>query len=303
MKKLILSLLIFTLAFAVFFSLALIEVVDTTAPVVAIETPNEGDILFGTVDIYGTITEDIELSHYNISIYPGNADFNNFSLRLEQKTEYLSAGFNNQNIYTWGTSTYSPGAYLIRLAARDKAGNRDLSGDAWSGGDDSQHVIKVYVVDQFVSGGGHFLEEKPGKRKDWFGISFGGFVGIAGAEGLIGEWEVNFHNVGNNTLDKTKFHTTDISKINFYDSDSGTCAEAMNFTAYGEWNGIPGYKMIFRAGDADKQNGADTVRVTLWTPGGSLFYDSSAASEFTDESSCVGSNRTGLDNGNIQIVK
>lgn len=75
----------------------------------------------------------------------------------------------------------------------------------------------------------------------------------------------------------------------------------MNFTASGEWNGIPGYKIIFRAGDADSPKGSDTVRVTLYEPDGSDFYDTHWVDEFKDESSCVGTARTGLDNGNIKI--
>jgi len=119
--------------------------VDNTAPVVTIESPTEGNLVKGTISIYGSIIEAHELSHYNISIYPRDADFNDFSKRLEQKTEYLSSEFDNQLIYQWDTTIYNDGEYLIRLAARDKAGNRDLSGNPYIGGDDSQHVIKVMV--------------------------------------------------------------------------------------------------------------------------------------------------------------
>jgi len=121
------------------------EIGDIIAPVVTIESPTNGSIVSGIVDIYGSIIEAHELSHYNISIYPGDADFNDFSKRLEQKTEYLSSEFDNQLIYQWDTTAYTDGDYLIRFAARDKAGNRDLSGSPYLGGDDSQHVITVTV--------------------------------------------------------------------------------------------------------------------------------------------------------------
>ncbi|MFA5722391.1 MAG: peptidoglycan-binding domain-containing protein [Candidatus Paceibacterota bacterium] len=121
---------------------------DSLPPLVTIESPKEGDTVSGIVDIYGTVVEETELSHYNISIYEGDADFNSSGLRLEQKTEYLSDGFNNELIYQWDTTGYADGEYLIRLAARDKAGNRDLLGDPWLGGDDSQHVIKVIVKNE-----------------------------------------------------------------------------------------------------------------------------------------------------------
>jgi len=57
----------------------------------------------------------------------------------------------------------------------------------------------------------------------------------------MGEWEINFHNVSDDDFDKTKFHTTAISEINFYPPGSSTtCVAAMNFKAYGEFNGEPG---------------------------------------------------------------
>lgn len=120
-------------------------IVDNTAPVVTINSPTDGSLVSGTVDIFGSIIEENELSHYNIAIYPGDVDFMDFSKRLEQETVYQSSGFDNELIYQWDTTIYDDGEYLIRLAARDKAGNRDLSGDPYSGGDDSQHVISVFV--------------------------------------------------------------------------------------------------------------------------------------------------------------
>lgn len=143
MKKIILSLLVLVLIFSLV--MAVNTEVDTTAPLVTIESPEDGDIVSGSVDIYGTIVEDIELSHYNIAIYPGDADFMNFTQRLEQSTVYLSDDFNNECIYQWDTTNYEDEWYLIRLAARDKAGNRDLSQDPYAGGVDSQHVISVFV--------------------------------------------------------------------------------------------------------------------------------------------------------------
>jgi len=134
---------------------------DTQAPLVAIEEPGEGDCISGTVDIYGTIFEDKELSHYNIAVYPGDADFMDFSKRLEQMTVYRSTGFDDELIYQWDTTGYADGEYLIRLAARDKAGNRDLTGDPYLGGDDSQHVIKVIVANN--KAGVLFCSGVPGK--------------------------------------------------------------------------------------------------------------------------------------------
>lgn len=120
-------------------------VVDNDPPIVNIETPEHEDIVSGIVDIYGTVLEDIELSHYNISIYPGGADFNDFSQRIYSDTVYRSTGFNNELIYTWDTTQNIDDSYLIRLAARDEAENIDLSCDAYIGGVCSHHVIEVEV--------------------------------------------------------------------------------------------------------------------------------------------------------------
>ena len=64
--------------------------------------------------------------------------------------------------------------------------------------------VDVYqCADILVQGGGHMLEEN-GKRKNWLDISFGGFIADAGALGLVGNWQINFHNVNDDTLPKLK---------------------------------------------------------------------------------------------------
>lgn len=119
---------------------------DNTAPIVFFEGLVQGSYVRGTMDIFGSVFENYQLSHYNFSIYSGGVDFMNFGLRLHSDTQYLSSGFNNRNLYTWVTTDWPDGEYLLRLAARDAAGNRDLSGDPYLGGDDSQHVVS-FIVD------------------------------------------------------------------------------------------------------------------------------------------------------------
>ena len=119
---------------------------DTTAPLVTIKNPDEGDTVSGRVRIKGIIREDEAMGNYNIAIYEGGDDFMDFSQRLEQRNVTVSNGKRRINVsYRWDTTSYPDGEYLIRLAARDKAGNRDLTGDPFEGGDDSQHVIRVTV--------------------------------------------------------------------------------------------------------------------------------------------------------------
>ncbi|MFW6110163.1 MAG: hypothetical protein ACOC6Q_01935 [Patescibacteria group bacterium] len=147
------------------------DIVDVTAPVVTITSPEDGSCVSGNLIISGSVEENYELSHYNISVYPGDADFMDFSQRLEQQTVYRSEGFEDEEIFEWDTTEYDDGEYLIRLAARDAARNRDLSGDPYAGGDDSQHVIKVVVANNkagvlYCSGvPGKGILEAPGLQK------------------------------------------------------------------------------------------------------------------------------------------
>lgn len=109
--------------------------IDWTAPVVKITSPLENVSLSGEVIIQGNV-KDQNLSHYNISIYDGDADVNDFSKRLLQNTEYTTE-FDTKNLLTWDTTEFDNGEYQIRLAARDLAGNRD--------DDTSIQVINVVV--------------------------------------------------------------------------------------------------------------------------------------------------------------
>jgi parallel beta-helix repeat protein len=125
-----------------------VNVADQTAPVVSINSPLAGKVLRGTVDIYGSLEENVAMGNYNIAIYPGDADFMVFEKRIEQKNVDPASEITNQRIFQWNTKNgkYPDGEYLIRFAARDKAGNRALvGGQEYTGGDDSQHVIKVTV--------------------------------------------------------------------------------------------------------------------------------------------------------------
>lgn len=154
-----------------------------------------------------------------------------------------------------------------------------------------------------ISGGGQIVEEMGNKHKDWYVISFGGFAG-AGADGYAGQWEVNFHNVGGDDLDKTKFHTTEIVWMDFYGEPGDSCV-AMRFMATGKWQGNEGYWIDFRAQDAGEPGSGDNARIQLYEgiyPAGTKIYDSN--DEFTNISpaNCYGSNRTYLDHGNLQLV-
>lgn len=63
---------------------------------------------------------------------------------------------------------------------------------------------------------------------------------------------------------------------------------------------IPGYKLIFMAGDFGSPNTLDTVRIELRNPSDGVVYDTYTMG-FSKDSSCVGTARTLLDKGNITI--
>lgn len=115
---------------------------DTEAPIVTIESPAYGDVVAGTVDVVGSVSDD-NLSHYNVSLYPEGADVNDFSLRLDGETVYGSE-VTNSTLWSFDSTLREDGIYQIRLAARDLEGNRDLFTPE-TGGDDSVHVIEIII--------------------------------------------------------------------------------------------------------------------------------------------------------------
>jgi len=175
---------------------------DTVAPLVTIESPSEGNEVSGTIEIYGTVVEDYLLSHYNISVYPGDADFSDFSKRIAQTTVYRSTGFTNELIFEWDSTGWDDGEYLIRLAARDSAGNRSYDGDPYLGGDDSQHVIRITIDNaQEAEGRGCYFDRQ--SRPRWncdqavlMIFDDKGEIVLDINELFSGEWEVFRHRKG-----------------------------------------------------------------------------------------------------------
>jgi hypothetical protein len=261
-----------------------------TPPTGEITKPGEGEIVFGS-----TLFEALYVDNDPLGVQ--------WAVRQGTCAAGTNTVFGNvdghHDTYSWDghlfqaiadTSSWSPGKYCFIFNPVEGAGEPDLRLTQW-----------FWVADGYFSGGGQAIEEIGEKQKDWYKISFGGYAADVGSYGYLGEWEVNFHNVIGDEIDKSKFHATEIAVINFYPANTDTCLAALNFTAFGEWNHIPDYKMIFRAGDFGSPGKVDTVRVELYDPDGDIVFDTHI-DDFTDESSCVGSARTGLDNGNITIV-
>lgn len=169
-------------------------------------------------------------------------------------------------------------------------------------------VVK-YWYDGMISGGGQILEETGNKKKDWHKISFGGESYNLGSEGILGDWQVNFHNTGVDEVDGGKFHGSDYAEFVVLSGNTDTCEAASRIQVLGTFNGEEGYRLVVRAGDSNLPASTDhpyddTIRFELYGPSG-LLYDTTESwgGEFADESSCHGTARTGVDNGNITIVE
>lgn len=219
----------------------------------------------------------------------GNVDGNNtiFDWSVDPSDSY------KQNFSaTADTSSWDGGMYCFVFNPTENAGDTPI-----------RLTREFYVADGYVHGGGQIIEPQDGKSKNDYKISFGGWIWDLGSNGYKGDWEVNLHNVSDDTLDKTNFHGSDVKAINFFNSDDVSCNDAVNFTVNGTWDGKIEHSMIFRAGDLGSPNTADTVRITIYDkPNGTgeVVYDTHDG-DFDDQSECVGTARTGLDNGNITI--
>jgi hypothetical protein len=257
-----------------------------TLPYGEITSPGVDEVIFGSAN-FGAVYYDDD---------PGAVDW---AVRYGTCAAATNTVFGNvdgfHDTYSWDghlfhatadTSGWTPGHYCFVFNPREEAGETNIRLTRW-----------FYVVDGYVSGGGQLIEEQDGlKRKDWNVISFGGSAASAGASGFIGQWQINFHNVGTDEYDKATFHTTSIYDMNFYHDG---CI-AMNFHATGVLNGTPGYRIIFRAQDAGEPGSLDNVRIQLFDGTGEI-YDTDPL-EFTAESDCFGTHRTMLDNGNLQMA-
>lgn len=129
-------------------------IVDTTAPVVEITQPSNQTYLAGNVTLEGNIVED-RLNNYNLSLnsdLEGTCDTEStwdFSQRIWQVN-----GNSNVVSHDLDTTTIPNGHYILRLAARDVAGNRDPMENAGTGDSVDYKCITIDneapTVDQLI---------------------------------------------------------------------------------------------------------------------------------------------------------
>jgi hypothetical protein len=264
-------------------------------PTGQITKPTEGESLWGLIDLEAIYNDD-NPSGVQWAVRQGTCQANTNTVAGNVDGFSTPYSFDGALFMaTVNASSWVPGDYCFIFNPREGAGEPNMRLTRWF----------VVVAPPEVHGGGQIIEEVGNKTQDWHKISFGGWFYVLGGGAFEGEWQINFHNVGVDAFDKSRFHTTNIVEANFFDGPpGGTCYDALNFTAYGSWNGTPGYKLIFRAGDFGSPGKADTARIELFAPAGPKVYDTtfSWGQEFTNESNCVGTARTGLDAGNITIT-
>lgn len=100
-------------------------IADWAGPYVKIESPLDGQTISGSVEIYGTITDDNPhqywlvaedaLTGHQVSGFPGVVNESNFLI--------------GEFLYAWDTTLVPDGDYVIKLEARDALGNKDPDQD------------------------------------------------------------------------------------------------------------------------------------------------------------------------------
>jgi hypothetical protein len=177
-------------------------------------------------------------------------------------------------------------------------------------------VYKIWLTDKF-SGGGQILEDTGGKKKDFYKISWGGWAGTIEGEVTIGAFEVTFHNVSNDDLDKAKFVS----------ADEGMGITELYLEYYSEVSYPPAYppESQFNAAEVEKvkgvlldKDGNEIVPSSGWwmwigaIDGGEPSVDDAIAFDLYDGGTCVYRSYESdfepiwwyspLDSGNLQVV-
>jgi len=199
------------------------------------------------------------------------------------------------------------------------------------GTDASTEVYKIWLTDKF-SGGGKIIQEDPElKKKDWSKITWGGWAGTAWEEDTphaLGAFDVTFHNVSIDELDKAKFTTEYLGEFGimlldwlWYGNAPGPDADPPESDANFVWLNVEG-SLVYRDGtvednwhlgiratdngepgnidDPDEEVSSDSIVFALWDDEGTLVYESFLSGDFDAEYPF--SLRHELDSGNLQIV-
>ena len=120
-------------------------VYDRTAPRVKVENIDDGDSLFGVVDIFGTI-KDANPHHYWLVIQDSKGKTIAGPGVVNDENE-----INNEKLFTWDTTNFENGEYIIKLEARDAAGNKDADSFDWVEVEVANYTAEeAIVINEFV---------------------------------------------------------------------------------------------------------------------------------------------------------
>ena len=106
-------------------------VADTEAPDVEVTAPMDLDVVSGTVEVRGTVTDDNPWRYYTVVRDTSGG------VVAGPGTVYEDESFTDEPLFSWDTTTVPDGEYLVHLAARDEGGRRDAG---------SEDQVTVFVV-------------------------------------------------------------------------------------------------------------------------------------------------------------
>ena len=130
----------------------------------------------------------------------GNVDGHNDFLTMAYNPSLYSYTYTG----LFNVSGLTGGMYCFIFNPREDSGETDI-----------RSTREFYIAKGHVWGGGQLIEQQLGKPKDDYKISFGGNIWKLSTSVFMGDWEINFHNVGTLNLDQSKFHSTSIQAMNF----------------------------------------------------------------------------------------
>jgi len=217
-------------------------------------------------------------------------------------------------VATWTYSSTESGVDVIQVSV--------------PGTDASTEVFKLWLTDKFSGGGKIIQEDSELKKKDWNKITWGGWAGYC--EGYpIGSFEVTFHNVSEDQLDKATFTTEYYEEfaalLDWLVYDTAPCPPADPPESYANfvWLNVEG-SLVYRDGtvehgwhlgiratdngepgnvkDPEGDVASDSIVFALWDDEWSLEYESFLTGDFDADQDCFFSLRHELDGGNLQIV-
>lgn len=139
----------------------------------------------------------------------------------------------------------------------------------------------IRVPEGFVTGGGQITKDiGSGKKKEQYRISFAGNVGYMADFSVVGQYQMNFHNVSVDELDGASFHSTEIVSFNpgadSWEDASPPDANANHarIIALGRLNNEDGWLLGILVADRGEPGKNDSVLINLWNPDGDMVYNS-----------------------------